>query len=285
MDKFEPMKLEDYQLDESDYDESDIEETDTQPETKNETETNSEVTVEENPTEETAPEVENPTAAENTSTQSTQTSEQNAFYAEQRRQKQLEQRIQQELERERQQAPEFQMAKLLSDMYGMPVDQLYEQLQEAAMQRQAEERGIPLEVAKQLNDYQKQQADLQQQLNLVKYQNWKSRVDSEASNIKNQFPMLSDDELEGAKVYLLDTLKNPEIPLQQAVFAMYGDKITDSLKNLAKQEAMAEISGRKKGGLPPQSMKTSDEQPLSEEERYIARMMGISEKDYVKYKS
>jgi hypothetical protein len=119
---------------------------------------------------------------------------------------------------------------------------------------------------------------------MMQFQSWKNKVDSDGVNIKNQFSMLTDDELDQAKMYLLDTLKNPEIPLQQAVFALYGDKITDNLKNLAKQEAMAEISGRKKGGLPPQSMKTSEGQSLTEEERYVARMMGINENDYMKWR-
>jgi phage I-like protein len=49
---------------------------------------------------------------------------------------------------------------------------------------------------------------------------------------------------------------------------------------------MAEISGRKKGGLPPQSMKTtSEDNHLSAEERYVAKMMGMNEADYLKWKS
>ena len=271
--KYEPMSLEDYQLDESDYEESDVEEeTETETEVESETET------------ETQEQQEGEQVEEEAETIATQTPEQNAYYAEQRRQKQLEEKVQQELERVKQQAPEFQMAQMLSNMYGMPVEQLYEQLQEAAIAKQAEQQGIPVEVMKQLSEYEQSQKSLQERLNQMEFMNWKSRVDKEAENLSKRFPMLTQDELDDAKYYLLETLKNPEFPLQQAVFALHGDKITSSLKEAAKQEALAEISGRKKGGLPPQSMKSSDTISLTEEERYVARMMGISEKDYIKYK-
>lgn len=273
--KYEPMSLEDYQLDESDYDESDVEET-----VDSETEVE-ETNVEETQAVEAEPEAEQENQEEDSSTQ---TSEQNAYYAEQRRQSLIEQRVQQELEKARQQAPEFQMAQMLSNMYGVPVEQLYEQLQEAAIAKQAQEQGVPVEIMRQLSEYEKSQQSLQDRLNQMEFMNWKSRVDKEADNLSQQFPMLSQEELDGAKYYLLETLQNPEFPLQQAVFALHGDKITSSLKEAAKQEALAEISGRKKGGLPPQSMKSSDTVTLTDEERYIAKMMGVSEADYIKYK-
>ncbi|CAB4144598.1 hypothetical protein UFOVP453_48 [uncultured Caudovirales phage] len=278
MEKYEPAKFEDYQLDESDYEEEEVSQEEVNSEQQTETQ-------EEPSTEESATEVENETPAEETTSESAvQTPEENARYAEQRRQKQLEERVKSELERERQQAPEFQVAKLLSDMYGMPVDELYSQLQEAALQKQAEERGLPIEVMKQLSEYEQQQTQLQEQLHFMQFQNWQNKVTTEAQQLVTQYPMLTQDDIEQAKFYLLETLQNPDIPLERAVFALHGGKITDSFKNLAKQEAMAEISGRKKGGLPPQSMKTSDGQTLSEEERYVARMMGLSEADYIKYK-
>ena len=284
--KYEPMSLEDYQLDESDYDESDLieEEGDMEVEAEEEEEQvfeedNEETYVDENEEQQFEEE------QQETEFEQQQTPEQNAYYAEQRRQNLVEQRVQQELERVRQQSPEFQMAQMLSEMYGMPVEQLYQQLQEAAIAKKAEEQGVPIEVMRQLNAYEKQQAELQEQLNFMQFQNWNNRVSEEAKQMQNQYPMLNEQDIEQAKLYLLETLQNPEIPLQNAIFALHGDKIANSLKELAKQEAMAEISGRKKGGLPPQSMKTSDRQTLSDEERYVAKMMGISEDDYIKYKS
>jgi hypothetical protein len=271
--KYEPMSLEDYQLDESDYDESDVEEV-----------VDSETEVEEPEFEETQTVEAEPEVEQQEEISSTQTPEKNAYYAEQRRQSLIEQRVQQELEKARQQAPEFQMAQMLSNMYGVPVEQLYEQLQEAAIAKQAEEQGVPVEIMRQLSQYEQSQRTLQDRLNQMEFMNWKSRVDKEADNLSQQFPMLNQEELDQAKYYLLETLQNPEFPLQQAVFALHGDKITSSLKEAAKQEALAEISGRKKGGLPPQSMKSSDTVTLTDEERYIAKMMGVSEADYIKYK-
>jgi hypothetical protein len=138
---------------------------------------------------------------------------------------------------------------------------------------------------KQLNAYEQQQTQLQEQLNFMQFQNWQNRVSDEASQMKTQYPMLDDNDIEQAKLFLLETLQNPEIPLQNAVFALHGHKITDSLRNLAKQEALAEISGRKKGGLPPQGTRATEGSTLSEEERYVARNMGLSESEYLKWKS
>jgi hypothetical protein len=275
----EPTTLEDYAED-FNFEESDFDPIETEVEDEEVEEVEEEETEEGDytePSEEVEEEVQEKP--------STQTPEQNAQYAEQRRQNLVEQRVQQELQKLKTQAPEFQMAQMLSEMYGMPVDQLYNQLQEVRLKKEAEQRGVPIEVMKQLNTYEQQQAQLQQQLNLMQFQNWQSRVDGEAQLLLNQYPMLNQDDMVEAKFFLLETLQNPEIPLQNAVFAIHGHKITESLKNLAKQEALAEISGRKKGGLPPQSMKTNDSNStLTEEERYIARNMGMSESEYLRWK-
>ncbi|CAB4142859.1 hypothetical protein UFOVP451_56 [uncultured Caudovirales phage] len=281
MEKYEPTSLEDYQIADnyevSNEPEEDLEEADV------EVEADAEVQPEEDFVENDIAD-ETPAQEALVEQQNSQTPEQNAYYAEQRRQTQLQEQVQRELEVQRQQAPEFQIAQMLSEMYDMPVENLYEQLQEAAIAKKAEEQGVPFEVMRQLTQYEQSQKSLQERLNQMEFVNWKSRIDSEAEQLSQQFPMLSQEELTEAKFYLLDSLRNPDFPLQQAVFALHGDKIAGSLKNLAKQEAMAEISGRKKGGLPPQSMKTSDGQTLSEQERYVAKMMGISENDYMKWR-
>jgi hypothetical protein len=276
--KYEPMSLEDYQLGESDYDD---ENGDVESETE-EAETETEETETETETEEVEQQQEEEEVEQS---EKQQTPEQNAKYAEQRRQSLVEQRVKQELEQLKEQSKEFQLAQMLANQYGMPIDQLYEQVQEAVMQKQAEEKGVPLEVMRQLTQYEQQQSQLQEQINLMQFQNWQNKIFAESQQMMTQYPMLTQDDIDTAKYYLLETLQNPEIPLQQAVYALHGDKIADSLKTLAKQEALAEISGRKKGGLPPQSMKSSDAVSLTDEERFVAKMMGISEVDYIKYKS
>jgi hypothetical protein len=275
--KYEPSTLAEYEVDLENVDFEEGDEVDEVEEVEEET---SDEVVEE-------PAEQSPDVKEQTNEDSdvkNQTSEQNAYYAEQRRQQLVQQRVQQELQKMQQEAPEFQMAKLLSEMYGMPVNDLYKELQEKQMEKQAEQKGVPVEVMKQLNAYEQQQAELQEQLYFMQFQNWQNRVDEETKTMQNQYPMLNAEDIEQAKYFLLDTLQNPEIPLQNAVFALHGDKIAKSLKELAKQEALAEISGRKKGGLPPQSMKTTDTKSITDEERYVAKMMGLSEADYIKYK-
>lgn len=267
----DPNDLKDYEQD-FQFEESDFDQQEEEPEQQAEEQ------------QEEVGEQEVETVTQEVPTTNQQTSEQNAYYAEQRRQNLVEQRVQQELQRLRQEAPEFQMATMLSEMYGMPVDQLYGQLQEMKLQKQAEERGVPIEVLRQINAYEQQQMQLQEQLHSLQFQSWQNRVTAEANQLVTQYPMLTSDDIEQAKFYLLETLRNPEIPLQNAVFALHGDKIANNLKNLAKQEALAEISGRKKGGLPPQSMKVQDDSALSEEERYIARNMGLSESEYLRWK-
>lgn len=274
----DPNNLEDYQgdftFDESGFEpqpeESEVEESEVEEQELSESEESG---------------VENDSYEEESTQPTAQTPDQNAYYAEQRRQNLVEQRVQQELQRLRQEAPEFQMAQMLSEMYGLPIDQMHEQLKEQRLQKEAEQRGVPVEIMKQLNAYEQQQAELQEQLNFMQFQTWQNRVEEEGRMMINQYPMLDANDIEQAKYFLLETLQNPEIPLQNAVFALHGNKIADSLRNLAKQEALAEISGRKKGGLPPQGTRATEGNSLSEEERYVARNMGLSESEYLKWKS
>lgn len=214
-----------------------------------------------------------------------QTPDENAKFAEQRRQQQLEQRVQQELERLKQEAPEFKMAQTLSQMYGKPVDQIFAELQQAALQKQAQEQGVPVEVLKQIQDTTSRSAQLEQQLNQMRFDSWKNRVDSEATTLQSKYPMLSQDDMNQSQEYLLDTLRNPDFPLERAVFALHGEKIATGLREIAKQEALAEISGRGKSPLPPQGGKPSPTDTLTEQERYAAQAMGVSEEDYLKYKN
>ena len=70
-----------------------------------------------------------------------QTPEENAKFAEMRRQQQMEQRIQEELNKRLAESPEMKAAKLLSEMYQVPPDQLYQKLEEARLQKEAQERN------------------------------------------------------------------------------------------------------------------------------------------------
>ncbi|WP_164703634.1 hypothetical protein, partial [Escherichia coli] len=74
-----------------------------------------------------------------------QSKEENARFAAMRRQREMEQKIQAEIERLKQEAPEFRLAQTLSEMYGMTPEELVQQLQEAKLQKEAQEKGIPIE--------------------------------------------------------------------------------------------------------------------------------------------
>jgi hypothetical protein len=209
-----------------------------------------------------------------------QTPEENARFAEMRRQSIIDQRVKEELTN----SVEYRTAQILSEMYGVTPEQLYQKIEEGRVARQAEEQGIPLEVARSLEQYKNELGTYQQKLQQLEFQSWSSQIDSQANEIKKQFPMLTDDDLHDSKVYLLQTIRNPNMPLEQAVFALHGAKITNSYRSNVRNEVLAEVSGRKKGALPPQTRKASTAQSLSQDEVLAAKALGVSIDDYLKFK-
>lgn len=206
--------------------------------------------------------------------------EENARNAERRRQNEA--RL---MERLRQQAPEFQLAKQLEAMYGKPVDQLLADIQEAQIQQQAQAQGIPVEVAKQMVHMQAKLQELEQRDQVNEFMQWNTRVDNEMSTLKTEYPMLDDNDLLAAKAYLLQTLKNTDIPLKQAVLAIHGEKILKGMQESGRNEALAEAAGRKsKAVIPPKGKSSPIEDTLSDEERALAAEFGIKEEDWLKYK-
>lgn len=210
-----------------------------------------------------------------------QTREQNARYAEKRRQEQIERAVQEKL----QQTKQFQTMKLLSEMYEIPEEDLYNQLYEAKLTKEAQSQNVPVEFVREREELRKQQQQLQDQLHTIMFQQWQSRIDQEKSAIKQRFNMLSDDDLDSASYYMLNDLKRTDLPLENAVFALHGVKILEGLKNTATNEALAEISGRKKSPLPVKGSKSLNQTVvLSDEERYVAKKLGLTDKEYSKWK-
>lgn len=230
---------------------------------------------------------EEPDLSEDPEEDHVQTPEENAFYAEQRRQQQELQR-QQELEQQfmekAQETPEYQVAQLLASQYGMPVDQMLQQLQESQLEQQAQTQGVPVEFLRQQQETQRQMETLQNQLKQMEFETWMAKQEAEAVQIKSDYPFLTEAEINEARHFMLNDLKTTAMPLSQAVFAKHQAKITSHLKEQAKQEALAEISGRKSNGTAPNVSQSSPESQLSQEERAMAKALGISEKDYLKYK-
>jgi hypothetical protein len=217
---------------------------------------------------------------EEPSSKKQQTPEENARFAEMRRQSIIDQRVKEELTN----SVEYRTAQILSEMYGVTPEQLYQKIEEGRVARQAEEQGIPLEVARSLEQYKNELGTYQQKLQQLEFQSWSSQVDAQANEIKKQFPMLTDDDLHDSKVYLLQTIRNPNMPLEQAVFALHGAKITNAYRSNVRNEVLAEVSGRKKGALPPQTRKASTAQSLTQDEALAAKALGVSIDDYLKFK-
>jgi hypothetical protein len=213
-----------------------------------------------------------------------QTPEENAKFAEMRRQSIIDQRVREELEKAKANSVEYKTTQLLAQMYGVSPEQLYKQIEDARVTQQAEEQGIPIEVARSLEQYRSELGTYQEKLKQLEFQSWSSKVDSQANELKKQFPMLTDDDIYDSKVYLLETIRNPNMPLEQAVFALHGAKITNTYKSNVRNEVLAEVSGRKKGALPPQTRKASTAQSLSQDEVLAAKALGVSIDDYLKFK-
>jgi hypothetical protein len=70
---------------------------------------------------------------------------------------------------------------------------------------------------------------------------------------------------------------------KQAAMAVHGDKLVEYQISQARNEILAEKSGRK-SPITPQGGKSPSTPTLSDEEKQVARLMGVSEEDYLKYK-
>lgn len=219
-----------------------------------------------------------------------QTPEENAKFAEMRRQQQIEQRVQEELAKRMQETPEAKLAKQLSDMYGQPPEVIMAQLKERQLQAEAQRTQVPVEVLRQQQLERErqvaQQAQQAERLQQLEYQLWETRINSEkASILKDYTGVLDQQDVDSAVEHMLVNLKNPNLPLDQVVFALHGKKIADNLREQARQEALAEVSGRAKNPVAPTGGgKTSSSPVLSEDEMYVAKKMGISAEDYIKYR-
>lgn len=208
-----------------------------------------------------------------------QTPEENRKFAEQRRQQELEKRVQEELSKN----PELQAAKLLQDQYGLDLNTILQEVQLEQLKEQSQQTGIPLEVLQRQSQLEQQTTASNQRLAELEFKLWQSEVRIEAQDVQKDYPMLTAEDMQAAVDYMVDTLGTTNIPLKNVVMAVHGDKIMESLRTQARNEVLAEKSGRKTP-LQPQGGKSPSTPTISEEERYVAKMMGVSEEDYLKYK-
>lgn len=212
-----------------------------------------------------------------------QTPEENAYYAEQRRQQQLQEKVQAEL----QQSTEYQIVKMLSDQYGVTPEEMYAQMQEAAMEKQAAEQGVSVEYLRRLQAAEQARVELEERLNRIEFENWYAQKQNEGQQVIESYNgIITEDDVQDAISFMLNDLGTTNMTIDKVVRLLHGDKLESELKRLAKQEALAEFSGRKASPLAPQSGKTqSTASSLTAEERYFAKKLGLSDDQYSKYMS
>jgi hypothetical protein len=220
-----------------------------------------------------------------------QTPEENARFAEERRQRQAEERAAAALEKLKQEDPAFQTAKLLEEIYGAPITQIQAQLQQARIAKMAEQQGISVDAVQQIENEkaavaraQEQAALAQHEVTKMQFEKWTARVELEGQQLRKQYPVLTENDIFEATNYMLNTLKNADLPLEQVVHAVHGAKLTEAIKQQAKTEALAEISGRKQTPIPPQGGKPTAAETLTDAEKYVAKQMGLSEEEYIKWR-
>lgn len=208
-----------------------------------------------------------------------QSKEENAKFAAQRREAELQARLQAEMA----QRPEFQLAKQLSEQFGKPVEQIMAELQEAQLRKQAEQQKVPYELLKKQQESDNQVRQLQQEINNMKFQQWKTQVEADKVRLQGEYAVLSSEDLDVAVNYVLEN--NINMKLEDAVYAVHGKKIIDSLAKKQVQDNLAEQSGRKKKTpLAPNNGKPAKVNSLTAQEQAIARAFGMSDADYQKYK-
>lgn len=218
-------------------------------------------------------------------TKKVQSKEDNAKFAAKRREAELQKRVDAELAKIREEAPEFALAKQLSEMYGIPAEQLVEQMKEANLQKQAEEMKVPVEVLRKQQESDSRADKLEAELNQIRFESWQNKIKSESVKLQEDFKMLSEEDITSAVDYILYEAQNVDMSLEEAVYAKHGKKIIDNLVKDKTQDKLASESGRKRKTPPsPNNGKTVKTATLSKEEQYMAKALGMSDADYLKYK-
>lgn len=216
-----------------------------------------------------------------------QSKEENAKFAAQRRQKEMEAKIQAEVDKLRNESPEFQLAKQLSEVYGKDPATIMEEMREAQLRQEAKDKNLPIELLRERQKDQSRIQTLEDQLNQIRFESWQNKIKADSADLKGKYTMLTDEDFDSAVDYMLNTVKNVDLPLEQAVYAVHGQKIIDSLANQKVQDKLATESGRKKKTplAPSNGKPASPTKSLTAEEKAIAKAFNMSEADYLKYKS
>ena len=214
-----------------------------------------------------------------------QSKEENARFAAQRRQEKIDQEVELKLAALRDESPEFKLAKQMAEMYGVEPSELIEQMAEAALQKEATAKNLPVELLRERSQERAQLNSVQEELNALRYENWQTKIKAEGETLKSSYAMLTQEDMDAAVDYILHEAKNVNMLLKQAVYALHGEKIIDGLANSKSQEKLAAESGRKRSTpVAPKNGKAPSVSTLSADEKYVAKQMGLSESEYLKYK-
>jgi hypothetical protein len=221
-----------------------------------------------------------------------QTPEENAYFAELRRQREAAQRqaeMMRQLELMRQSMPETQIAQILSQQYGVSPQEILHRLQEAQLEQEAQQLGITpqqLRYQKQQEAYLRQQQQIiAQQQQFVQMQSLLNRLQAEGAEVRQKYPTITPDDLTEAVIFMYEH-NAMHLPLEHAVRAKFADKLFAADREAAKQEALAKVSGRINNGIKaPQGKAPSSAVTLTPEERYFARKFGMTDEEYVRYKT
>lgn len=218
-----------------------------------------------------------------------QTPEENARFAEMRREQQLQARVQAELERLKRESPEYQLMQMLQQQHGIPAEEILRQAKEAQLQRESQERNVPIEMLRQRQEMENRMQQLEQQLQQQRVTQFQTRIEAEAKDLQQSFPNLTQDQLTGAVNAMLNEYRNPDIPLREVVMAKYGTELLAGQREALRNEILAELAGRTgTAPIPPAGTKsTPSASPvagLTPEELVMANNLGISAEDYAKYK-
>jgi hypothetical protein len=215
-----------------------------------------------------------------TGEQPPQTPEQNAAFAQKRREAEEAKR----LEDARKASPEYKALERLAGILGQPVDAVAAELEQRALAMEAQRRNVPIEVLQQMNQQQEQITQLQTDNQQKEFKDWQNRIEKESTDLKTLYPFLTDEDMTNATVHLVNNMRNVELPLSQAVWALHGDKMATAMKQQAEQEALAKISGRKADGqVPPSGTGTNPDTPqISDTELALAKRFGMTADEYIK---
>jgi hypothetical protein len=247
-------------------------------------------------TEENDPELEkqeegaNPEVANPEPDKKVQTPEENAHYAELRRQQEAAQRqaeMQRQLDMMRQQMPETQIAQILSQQYGVTPQEMLYRLRENQLEQEAEQLGVTpqqLRYQRQQEEAIRQQQEaMAQQQQYMQMQGVLTRLQREGMEVQQKYPMLTPDDLTEAVIFGYEH-QSLHLPLEHLVRAKHAEKLYAADQQAARQQALAQVSGRMGQNIIPPTGKAPTTTTLTEAERFYARKFGMSDEEYAKWK-